>query len=168
MSSNIRGWAKHGKINVDALAIADAVFQGSAGDLNAIAGLAARNSRVPRAIALPLVGGTDTPGGLIAWKNSEPSPIVVDRVTVDVTTPATAACTVKAGSSPDGATVSNNLIDTLDVHTAIVTANNQSNPGTNGKALQRVPVGGWVTISTGSGASAGLVGSVVIGYELLT
>ncbi|WP_422929033.1 hypothetical protein [Singulisphaera sp. PoT] len=168
MSSNIRGWARHGKTDVDALSINGKPFSGNAADLNIVAGQAAAGVKMPRSVVVPLAGGNDAAGGLGAWANPEPGPIVVSRVTVDITTIANAACTLKAGSAANKTTASANLIDTLDVRTSVITASNISNPGTNGKALQRVAAGAAVTFSTASGASAGLAGNAVIEYTPLT
>lgn len=115
---------------------------------------------------VPLAGGTDTAGGIGSWQNAEATPILVNRVIVDVTTAATAACNLDVGTTSTSATtLSDNLIDGLDVHTAIVTADNLGSAGTNGKSVKKLASGKWVTFSTGdSTASAGLVGYAYIYY----
>lgn len=122
----------------------------------------------PKTVKVPLHAGVDTGGGIFSFKNPESAAIVVERVVLDVTTVATAACTVSVGqTATNGTTSSANLIDTLDVHTAAGAFDNIDNHGTNGKGHQRVAVGNWVTGSTATGASAGLVGNAYITYITL-
>lgn len=116
-----------------------------------------------RTATVPLGVGTSG-GGVFAWANPEPGPIAVNRVTLDVTTVASAAATVSVGQAANGTTSSANLIDTLDVRTAAGLFDNLKNPGTLGKASQRVAAGAFVTGSQASGAVAGLVGNAYIEY----
>ena len=114
-----------------------------------------------------LNAGTDTGGGIFAWKNPENDAIIVERVVLDVTTPATGACSVEVGTTATSATTASaNLIDTLDVHTAAGSFDNITDKGTNGKSRQSLAAGKWVTGSTATGASAGLVGYAYIHYLL--
>src|SRR6185437_13756371 len=113
------------------------------------------------------LAAVDTGGGIFSWVNPEGAAIIIQRVTIDAITPATGACTIDVGSTVvSGTTSSNNLLTGLDIHTAAITADNLSNPGGSGKALQKLASGGWVTGSKASGASAGLVGSAFISYIL--
>ena len=117
-------------------------------------------------VKVPLSGGTDTGGGIGSWKNPEPVAVVIERVVVDVTVVATAACNLDVGTTATSATTSSdNLIDGLDVHTAVTTSDNVAGAGANGKGLQHLAAGKWVTFSTGdAGASAGLKGNAYIHY----
>ena len=107
-------------------------------------------------------------GGVFSWLNPEAGAIIVTKIELDVTTVATAAGTVSVGTTTVSATTSSaNLIDTLDVHSATGVFTNQVNGGTNGKTVQRLASGGWVTASQASGAVAGLVGNAYIHYHLV-
>ncbi len=110
--------------------------------------------------------GTGTAGGGVAsWQNPEATPIIIRRAWVDVTTVATAAGTVSVGATPTSATTSSaNLIDTLDVHSATGVFDNLNSAGTNGKSIQKLAVGKWVTASQATGAVAGLAGNLYIEY----
>lgn len=119
---------------------------------------------VPRAVKIALAN-VDTAAGLFAFLNPEIGPIVVTRVVVDATTKATGVCTVSIGSTAVSAvTLSANLLTALDVGTAAITADNLGTPGASGKQIQKVAAGAWVTGSTASGASAGLIANVYIEY----
>ena len=113
------------------------------------------------------LGAGNGGGGAFSFQNPESTPIYITRIEIDVTTPATAAGTLSAGTTTvNGTTSSNNLIDTLDVHTATGLFDNVTDHGTNGKSRQKVPVGKWVTGSMASGSLAGLQGNVYIHYHL--
>ena len=119
-------------------------------------------------VAKVALNAVDTAGGIFAWANPENGAIIVERVYIDVTTHATAACTVDIGTTATSATtLSDNLIDGVDVGTATITTDNLQSPSTNGKQLQRLAAGKWVTASTASGASAGIVGNAWIQYHTL-
>ncbi len=113
------------------------------------------------------LNAVDTAGGVFAWKNPQPGPIVVSRVFLDVSDAATAACTVSVGKAANGTTSANNLIDSLDVNAATGLFGNLDNHGTNGKSNQRLAAGDYVTGSKASGATAGLVGFAYIEYVIL-
>lgn len=113
-----------------------------------------------------LKGAADTGGGVGAWQNPEPVSIIIERLEIDTSVIATAACTIDAGTTPTSATTSSdNLIDGLDVNAALLTADNFTDKGTNGKSRQKLAPGKWVTFSRASGASAGLVGVAYIHYH---
>jgi hypothetical protein len=151
---------------VGTLKLAGAQVNATAADLNLVAGMAAANTNAGiKRVAKVALAAVDTAGGLFSWQNPEAGAVVVNRVTLDVTTKATAACSVSVGAtSTSGTTSSANLIDTLDVGTAAGTFDNVQNPGTNGKPLQKVAAGKWVTGSKASGATAGVVGFAYIEY----
>lgn len=122
-----------------------------------------------KVVKLALTAGVDTGGGVLSWANPEAGAIFVQRLIIDITTPATAACLLDAGTTPtSGTTLSDNLIDGIDVHTAVITGDNLLSAGTNGKQIQNLAAGKWLTISTqvAGGASAGLVGNAYIEYVL--
>lgn len=128
---------------------------------------AAVATRVPKVARVALGTGTSG-GGVFAWQNPEAGAIAVTRVLLDVTTAATAAATVDVGTTATSATTSSDtLIDGLDVNAAAGLFSNLKNPGTNGKADQRLASGKWVTASQASGAVAGLVGYAYIEYVVL-
>lgn len=122
--------------------------------------------QVTRVAKMALTAGTDTAGALGAWQNNTGDDVIVSRLEIDVTTIATAACTVNAGQTSSSATTSaDNLIDGLDVHTGTGIFDNINDQGTDGKSRQKVAVGDWVTFSTASGASAGLVANAYLHYH---
>jgi hypothetical protein len=91
--------------------------------------------------------------------------VIITRVVIDVTAAATGAATVSVGTTAtNGTTLSDNLIETVDVHTATGTFDNFGSPGSDGKFLQKIAVSKWVTASKGSGATAGLAGQLLIYY----
>lgn len=117
-----------------------------------------------KTVKIPL-SAVDAAAGIFTWTNNEPAAVIVTKVTVDVTTASTGACSISIGQAAT-AILSNNLIDTLSVATA-GSFDNITDKGTNGKSRQRVAVGQLVTGSTASGASAGLAGNVYIDYLLV-
>lgn len=130
----------------------------------------ASDSTTERAVKVARValGATDTGGGVLAWQNPETSSIIITRIELDVTTKATAACTVDVGTTATNATTSSdNLVDGLDVGTAAGTFNNIDDKGTNGKSHQKLASGKWVTGSRASGAATGLVGYAYIHYFII-
>lgn len=119
-------------------------------------------------VARVALGVADTGGGVLSWANPEATAILVERIILDVTTVATAACTLDVGSTATSATtLSDTLIDGLDVNAAIGVFDNLGNAGTNGKTRQKVAVGKWVTASKASGAAAGLAGFAYIHYVVI-
>ena len=110
----------------------------------------------------------DTGGGVAAWANPEAGAIAIIRCLIDVTTVSTGAATIDIGTTAVSATTtSDNLLDGLDVNAATGLFDNLLSPGTNGKALQRLAAGKWVTASMASGACAGLAGSLYVLYIVL-
>ena len=131
-----------------------------------VSGATTIQKATPSKVAKVPLNAVDTAGGLFAWQPpNEAGAVLVTRVTVDVTTPATSACSLEIGTTAVSATTASaNLIDTLDVHTAAITTDNLKSPGSNGKQLQKLAAGSWVTGSVASGASAGIVGFAYIEY----
>lgn len=119
-------------------------------------------------VARVALAALDTGGGVLAWQNPEASSIIVHRFFLNVTTKATSACTVDAGTTATNATTSSdNLIDGLDVGTAAGLFDNLGDGGTNGKMKQLLAAGKWITVSKASGAAAGLVGFAYINYTVI-
>lgn len=86
-----------------------------------------------------------------AWANPESSKIIVTRVVVDVTTKsASAGSLLDVGPGATATTHSDTLIDGLDIATAVITADNITNKGDNGKSLCKLDaVGGTTAYITG-------------------
>jgi hypothetical protein len=119
-------------------------------------------------VARVALAEVDTAGGVFAWANPEATSIIVTRVVLDVTTAATGACTIDVGTTATSATtLSDNLIDGLDINAAAGVFDNITDKGTNGKARQKLAAGKWVTGSKASGASAGTVGFAYIHYHTI-
>lgn len=126
----------------------------------AAAGLSYRGEVVVR---VPLTAA-DTGGGVFAWQAPFNSDLIVTRLELDVTAQSAGSCTLDVGTTATGATTaSDNLIDGVSVAAAGLYSN-LKNPGTNGRADQRLAAGKWVTASVASGASAGLAGFAYIHY----
>lgn len=111
------------------------------------------------------LGSSDSAGGILAWANPLDTSIFITKIVLDVTTVAAAACTIDVGTTAtSAATSSDNLIDGLDVNAAIITADNITDKGTNGKSRQKLASGKWVTGSKATGAAASLAGYAYIHY----
>jgi hypothetical protein len=115
------------------------------------------------------LAAVDTGGGVFSWQNPESGPILIKHVVLKVTTKTTGACAIDVGTTSTSATTSSDtLIDGVDVNAATGTFTNDESAGTNGKPQKRLESGKWVTASvSGGGASAGLVGTYEIYYEVL-
>lgn len=132
----------------------------AAADLAQLAGV-----RVVK-VAKVALAALDTGGGVLSWPL--PAAAFLERLILDITTPATGACSLDAGyTTASAATLADNLIDGIDAHAAAGAFDNYVNAGTNGLAMIRGAVGKWVTVSTASGAAAGLVGFAYIHYALV-
>lgn len=107
---------------------------------------------------LALAAGTDTAGGLGAWANPEGVNILVTNVYLDVTTASTGACTVSAGVAANATTLNATLLSGKNVNTVAT----YSSAG----VIQKMTPSQFVTFSTASGASAGLVANAYITYML--
>ena len=123
-----------------------------------------KNTIIVRKIALKNV---DSGGGVLSLANPLNVDIIVDKLVVDITTVATATCALSAGvAAANGTTLNANLIDTLDVHTATVVADNNTNKGSGGLPTRKWLAANYFTISVASGASAGLVGNAYITFHI--
>lgn len=160
--------AKARTLNIaGAFSLAGVAVTPSAADLNTLQGQALAGG-VKRLAVVPL-GVVNTAGGIFAWQNPEAVAIAVNRLTIDIKTVSSGACTIDAGTTATNATtLSDNLVDGLDARTAVYTGDNITDASTNGKAVQKLAAGKWVTGSTASGSAAGLVGFAYIEYIVLS
>jgi hypothetical protein len=109
-----------------------------------------------RVMKIALVAGTDTGGGIVSWKNPFGYNIIIKLAVLDVTTAATAACSLEVGTTAvSGTTVSTNFFAAQDVHTSTGTFNSGI------KSIKLAPAN-WFTVSTEAGASAGLIGNLYV------
>jgi len=100
----------------------------------------------------------DTGGGVASIANPYGVDVYITRLILDVTTAATAACTLDAGVAAAATTVADDLIDGVDVNTAVILTDNLVGGGTNGKGVVRWGAAEFLTVSMKTGAAAGLVG----------
>lgn len=113
---------------------------------------------------IAFAGGTDTAGGVLGLANPTGGAITITEVILVVSTVATAACTLDVGVAAGATTLSDTLIDGLDVNAAVGNFDNISDAGSNGGRDVAWASDAFVTISTASGASAGLVGKLIVNY----
>lgn len=116
-------------------------------------------------VAVVSLSAVDAAGGVFAWTPGAAA--IIQRVFVDVTTKSTGACTVDIGVAANGTTLSDSLIDGLDVGTGTGLFDNFSDEGSNSSPFQRCGATQFVTGSKASGAAAGLKGNVYIEYVLI-
>lgn len=108
--------------------------------------------------------GTGTgAAGMLSVLNPEGVDVVIDNMTLDVTTVATAAATLAIGTAATSVSA-NNAMDAVDVHTATGQFDLVTNHGTAGKTKVVWPATGFLTVSQGTGAIAGLVGVLNVHY----
>lgn len=121
--------------------------------------------RDERKVAVVTLTGTSaTTGGAVgSWKPAEGGPVIITKAVVYTTTKSTGAANLSVGTAADATTSSANLLDTLDVGTAVVCADNITDKGTNGRSRQLMSSTQYVT-ATGSSSTAGLVGTLYVEY----
>lgn len=105
-----------------------------------------------------LAGGTDTGGGILSWQNTLGYDIMVTSHQLDVSTQSGVSCTLSGGQTAvSGTTLSTNMISGQSV----------ASTGTfNGGSLSvKVPQNTWITVSTASGASSGLVARAFFSFQ---
>ena len=103
----------------------------------------------------------DDAGGVLSLLNPEGADLIVTKLTINVTTVATAACTLDGGVGSSASTKYDNLIDGQDVNGATGAF---ANLGTNGKRAMLWEDDNYLTISKATGATAGLVGYAYVEY----
>jgi len=111
------------------------------------------------------LSNADTGGGVLSLANPEGVDLIIPSggLLLDITTAATAACTVDAGIAAAATTVADNLIDGLDVNAATGQFDNIADKGTNGGPY-KWEADKYLTISKKTGAAAGLAGYAYIQY----
>lgn len=108
--------------------------------------------------------GTGTgAGGVLALANPEGVTLLITRLTLHITTPATGTPTVDSGVAANGSTSSDTLIDGQTVGDAAKVLDNIDDQGTNGQATEEWGASEYLTISA-SADPAGLVGYAYIEY----
>jgi len=121
-----------------------------------------------KTVKVALGSAADTGGAVLAWANPEATDIHIDRIRIKTTVKSTGASTVDFGTTAVNATTSSdNLLDGVDLGTAVGVFDNTRNAGTNGKGGQSLAAGKWITGSRATGAVAGLVGYAYITYTVL-
>jgi len=111
-----------------------------------------------------VVGVAATTGGaILSWGNPENTSIFIDRVEIDVQTKSTGAANLSVGVAATATTSSANLIDTYAIGGTEKVVNNMDDKGTNGKSVQKMTVGQFLTL-TGSATTVGLVADVYVHY----
>lgn len=106
----------------------------------------------------------DAAGGIVSEENPEEERLIITNVVLDVTTVATAACTVNAGIAADGSTSADNLLDGVDVNSATGVFDSATNKGSNGKTVKSWGATEYLTVSKATGAADGLVGRLYVHY----
>lgn len=113
------------------------------------------------------LAAVDTAGGFFSWQN--PLDVKVIALCIfNVTTVATAACTIDVGAAANATTSADTLLDGVDINAAVIRGNPFDNKGTNGKGVQLIDENGgssdFITGSKATGATAGVVGFAYIVY----
>lgn len=123
---------------------------------------AANDIRASKIVRVPL-SAPAVAGNVFSWQNPEAGSILVTRLTLDVTTASSGACTIDCGyTATTSTTSSDTLIDGRSVATAQL-SDNVANVGTNGKCTVKAAAGKWIT-GTSSADATGLVGYAYIEY----
>lgn len=95
--------------------------------------------------------------------NPEGVDVIIEKAILDVSVKSTAACTLAIGVAATPVSA-NNLMDAVDVGTAIGAFDLTTNHGTAGKTVLLWPAGQFLTVSQGTGAIAGLVANLKVRY----
>lgn len=118
-------------------------------------------SRGVRVDAYTFTGAELRAANLTAW--TAPEAAIILRATLDITTVATAACTVDVGYTATSATTSSDtLLDGVDANAAIAVFDSMNaalDAGANAKA-QKAAAGKWITIDEASGDATGMVATL--------
>ena len=127
----------------------------------------AANDRQVITEVVAITGAALQAANLTLW--TAPAAAIVQRVLLDVTTVAAAACTVDIGYTAVSATTSSDtFLDGVDVNAAVAlfdSMNAALDAGANAKA-QKAASGKWITADSASGDATGLVANVYIQYVL--
>lgn len=151
--------------------INDVQVTATAAEINEIAVTAGALHPLDRAVKCDVVaisGAALQAANLTLW--TAPAASIILRVLLDVTTVATAACTVDIGYTATSATTSSDtLLDGVDVNAAVAlfdSMNAALDAGANAKA-QKAASGKWITADSASGDATGLVANAYIFYVLV-
>lgn len=104
----------------------------------------------------------DSAGDALALLNPWGADVIVTDLFIDVTTAASGACTIDVGTAANGTTSSDNLIDGLDVNAATGVFGSVDDKGVNGKHNLKWASDEYLTVSTATGAIAGLVANLYV------
>ena len=99
-----------------------------------------------------------------------PAAALILRCVADITTVATAACTLDIGyTAVSSTTTSDTLLDGIDVNAAtgvFDSMNYALDAGANAKA-QKAAAGKWITVDEKTGDATGLVGNLYVSYIVI-
>lgn len=109
------------------------------------------------------LSNADTGGGVLSLANPFGADVIIPSggLLLDVTTAATAACTIDAGIAAGATNSADTLIDGLDVNSAAGQFDNIADKGSNG-GPKKWGAAEYLTISMATGAAAGLAGYAYI------
>lgn len=139
------------------------VDDSTASVIGKVGGVNNRNVKIAK-VTMSGVAAT-TGGALLSWINPENVPIIIDRFQVDVTTKSTGAAAFSAGVGASATTSYANLIDSYAIGGTEKVVDNHVDGSTNGKFVQKLLVGQFVTGSA-TATTVGLVSTVYIHYHL--
>ncbi len=109
-----------------------------------------------------LTASTTTAGGdALGVLNPEGADVIITKLVLDVTTPATGSATVDIGVGATATTSDDTLLDGVNVGAAAILADNIDNQGTNGKSVLAWGSAEYLTVSP-SATLAGLEGNVYV------
>lgn len=108
-------------------------------------------------LVLAGLGGTDTGGGIASWQNNLGTDIIIDACWWDITTGSSGACTAEVGTGATSTTANAGLIAATSV-----ASTGQLKPGA--PIAVRLTANNFITSSTATGASAGLVSRIYVSY----
>ena len=113
--------------------------------------------------------GVANPAGVFAsMANPFGQDVILHGAHIEIDTIATGAATLSAGTAADAVTGSQNLFDTLDVHSATGLFNIGHDGGTLGRAGQIWTTTQFLNVAKQTGDVTGVVGSVFFTYSLKT
>lgn len=124
-------------------------------------------SRTVKYGELTLAGAT-LQAGVQSWANPEGAAIIVLRALLNITTQSSGASTIDVGvTTVSATTTSDTLLDGVSGASAALfdSMNALLDSGANAKA-QGLASGKWVTVTSASGDTTGLVGTLLIEYVL--
>ena len=125
------------------------------------------NDRIQRTMLMPMQAlPTMGAGALVAFQNPESVTIEITRVLINVLVCATAAMSLDVGTAATPTTASDNLMSSLDCHSAVGLFDNIDDKGANGKTKALLGPGQYITISGQGGFTAGRPGPLSLDAKL--